>query len=227
MRQLTEIELQEIRNSIKKKVLYSAEIIMEIYDHYVSHLQDYSADQFTEQLIELNQKFTYSYCHSMQSEFNKNINLDIRKTQWMVIKKYFCTSRWVFLAGILAVVFFVSTQARSEQEMKFLLFSPLALLFSMQLALGYQWLKRILPIRKSFQGNGVTIKSSLMTPLSLRLHMPLTIANLMIFIPKIILENLDPKSILPAAAAIITIIYLLYAISLMEVWKIKSKTALI
>jgi hypothetical protein len=52
MRQLTDIELQEIRESIKKKVLYSAEIILKIYDHYVSHLQNYSADQFKEKLTE-------------------------------------------------------------------------------------------------------------------------------------------------------------------------------
>lgn len=227
MRELTEIELQEIRESIKKKVLYSAEMIMEIYDHYVSHLQDYSEDQFKEQLFQLDQKFTYSYCHAMQSRFNKNVNLDIGKTQWMVIKKYFCTSRLLFLAGILAVVFFIATQARSEQELKFLLFSPLALLLSMHLALGYQWLKRILPIKKSFKGNGVTIKSSFMTPLSLRLHMPLTLANMMIYFPKIFFDDYGFSLLLPAAAAMITVLFLFYAITLMEVWKIKSKTALI
>lgn len=227
MRQLTDIELQEIRNSIKKKVLYSAEIIMEIYDHYVSHLQNYPEDQFTEQLMELDQKFTYSYCHSMQSKLNKNINMDIGKTQWMVIKKYFCTSRWVFLVGILAVVFFVATQARSEREVKFLLFSPLALLLLMHLALGYQWMKRIFPIKKTFKGNGVTIKSSFMTPLSMRLHMPLTLANMMIYFPKIFFDDYGFLLLLPAAAVSITILFTIYAISLMEVWKIKSKTALI
>lgn len=226
MRQLTDIVLEKIRNSIKKKVLYSAEIIMEIYDHYVSHLQNYPEDQFAEQLIQLDRKFTYSYCHSMQSILNKNINKDIGRTQWMVIKKYFCTSRKLFLAGILAVVYFVATQARTEQEIKFLLVSPLVLLFMMHLALGFQWLKRILPIKKSFRGNGVPIKSSLMTPLSMRLLWPLLLANL-IFYPKIVLENFDSKSIFPAAAAMITVLFLFYAISLMEVWKIKSKTAMI
>lgn len=227
MRQLTNIELQEIRESIKKKVLYSAEIIMEIYDHYVSHLQNYSEDQFNEQLIKLDQKFTYSYCHSMQSQFNKNINIGLGKTQWMVIKKYFCTSRWLYFAGILAVVLFISTQARSEQEIKFLLFPPLALLLSMNLALGYQWLKRILPIKKSFKGNGVTIKSSFMTPLSFRLHMPLTLTNMMIYFPKILFDDYGSFLFIPAAAAIITVLFLFYAITLMEVWKIKSKTALV
>lgn len=226
MRQLTNIELQKIRDRIKKKVLSSAEIIMEIYDHYVSHLQRFPKEQFKEQLTELDQKFTYSYCHAMQSRFNKNVNLDIGKTQWIIIKKYFCTSRLLFLAGILALVYFVATQARTEQEVKFLLLSPLVLLFIMQLALGYQWLKRILPIKKSFKGNGVNIKSSFMTPLSMRLYWPLLLANLMIY-PKIILEDFDPNSILPAAAAMITVLFLFYAISLMEVWKIKSKTALI
>lgn len=226
MRKLSKIELQEIRESIKKKVLSSAEIIMEIYDHYVSHLQRFPKEQFKEQLTELDQKFTYSYCHAMQSKFNKYVKSDIGKTQWMVIKKYFCISRWFYLAGILALVYFVATQARTEQEVKFLLLSPLVLLFIMQLALGYQWLKRILPIKKSFKGNGVSIKSSFMTPLSMRLYWPLLLANLMIY-PKIILEDFDPNSILPAAAAMITVLFLFYAISLMEVWKIKSKTALI
>ena len=207
-----------------RKEISSAEILMEVYDHYISHLQEFPQEEFNEQLFELEQKFTYAYCHALQAKFHKNI--DIGKAQWMVIKKYFCTSRMLFLAGILAVVYFVATQARTEQEIKFLLMSPLALLFMMHLALGYQWLKRILPIKKSFKGNGVSIKSSLMTPLSMRLLWPLLLANL-IFYPKIVLENFDSKSILPAAAVMTTVLLLFYAISLMEVWKIKSKSALV
>ncbi|GHB34467.1 hypothetical protein [Mongoliitalea lutea] len=224
MRQLTDIELQEIRKAIMRKEISSAEILMEVYDHYISHLQEFPKEEFNEQLFELEQKFTYAYCHALQAKFHKNI--DIGKAQWMVIKKYFCTSRILFLAGILAVVNFVATQARTEQEIKFLLMSPLALLFMMHLALGYQWLKRILPIKKSFKGNGVPIKSSLMTPLSMRLLWPLLLANL-IFYPKIVLENFDSESILPAAAVMTTVLLLFYAISLMEVWKIKSKSALV
>ena len=114
MRQLTEIELQEIRRSIMRKEISSAEILMEIYDHFISHLQEFPEEKFNEQLFELDQKFTYGYCHALQAKFIKEAKEDIHRTQWMVIRKYFCASRWLYLAGIMALVFYVALQSKSE-----------------------------------------------------------------------------------------------------------------
>jgi len=224
MRKLSDTENRQIITSITGKVISSAEILMEIYDHYVSHLKEVPEEKFNEQLTELDKKFTYSYCHDIEFKFNQNVKEDISKTQWKVIKKYFCTSRCIYLVGFLALVFFVSTQAQSEREVRLLLLSPfILLLVLMSLALGYQWIRRILPIKKLFKENGVPINSSFAMPFSMHLYIPIMLLN----VPKLFFDNYYLESISPAVVTIITVLFILYAISLMEVLKIKSKTVLI
>ncbi|WP_041779162.1 hypothetical protein [Belliella baltica] len=227
MRKLTEIELQEIRRSIMRKEISSAEILMEIYDHYISHLQEFSEAEFHEQLFELDQKFTYGYCHALQYKFNKKAKEDIHQTQWMVIRKYFCTSRWFYLAGIMALVFYVATQARSEKELGVLLLSPMILLLLANIAFGYQNFRKLRPIKKTFKNIGIPINSSLALPITERMYFPILMAQLFVYVPKLIFSQIDLFPYLPAGAAMITILLTLYTVSLLEVWKIKSKTALV
>ncbi|GAB2615796.1 hypothetical protein [Belliella aquatica] len=227
MRQLTEIELQEIRRSTMRKEIFSAEILMEIYDHYISHLQEFSESQFHEQLFELDQKFTYGYCHALQAKFNKEAKEDIYQTQWMVIRKYFCTSRWLYLAGIMALAFYVATQARTEEELRVLLLSPMILLLIANIGFGYQNFKKLRPVKKAFKDNGIPIRSSLALPISERMYFPILMVQFFVYIPKLIFTNLDISPYLAAGAGIFTVLLTLYVISMIEVWKIKSKTALV
>lgn len=226
-RVLLATELTEIQKSIMCKEISSAEILMEIYDHYISHLQEFSEEQFSRELFELDQKFTYGYCHALQSKFNKEAKAGIAKTQWMVIQKYFCASRWLFLVGFLALVFFVSAQARSPQELGILLLSPLILLVVSNFAFGYQNFKKLRPIKKIFKGIGIPISSSLALPISERMYLPVLLAQVLVYLPKIVFPNLEFVKLSPAIAGMITVLLILYTLSLLEVWKIKSKTALI
>jgi len=50
-RQLTVIELQEIRKAIMRKEISSAEILMEVYVHYISHLKEFSEEGSIQMLI--------------------------------------------------------------------------------------------------------------------------------------------------------------------------------
>lgn len=227
MRQLTEIELQEIRRAIMRKEISSAEILMEVYDHYISHLQEFPKEEFNTQLFELEQKFTYAYCHALQFRFNKEAKEDIHKTQWLVIRKYFCTSRWLYLAGILVLVYYISSQARNGQEYTLLLLSPIILLFVSNIVFRVQNTRKLHPIKKAFKGMGIPISSSLALPISVRLSLPVLMAKVFIFLPKLIFTNIDLTPYLSAGAGMVTIVLILYTLSLLEVWKIKSKTAMI
>jgi hypothetical protein len=226
-RVLSASELTEVQKSIMRKEISSAEILMEIYDHYISHLQEFSEEQFSKELFELDQKFSYGYCHAIQSKFNKEAKADIAKTQWIVIQKYFCGSRWLFLAGILALVFYVSSQTRSEQELGILLLSPLILLVVVSIAFDYQNFKKLRPIKKTFKGIGIPIYSALARPISDRIYLPVLLAQVLVYLPKIVFPNLEFVKFSPAIAGMITVLLILYTLSLLEVWKIKSKTALI
>lgn len=227
MRELTEIELQEIRRRIMRKEIFSAEILMEIYDHYISHLQEFPEENFNEQLFELDQKFTYGYCHSLQYKFNKKAKENIHQTQWMVIRKYFCSSRWFYLAGIIALTFYVATQARTEEELKVLLLSPMILLLIANIGFGYQNFKKLRPVKKAFKDNGIPIRSSLALPISERMYYPILMVQFFVYLPKLIFTNLDLSPYLAVGSGIFTVLLTLYTISLIEVWKIKSKTALV
>jgi hypothetical protein len=220
-------ELNRIQKAIAFKDLTSAEILMEVYDHYLSHLQGFSEEEFSQELFELEQKFTYGYCHALQATLNKNAKSDIGKTQWMVIKKYFCASRWLFLVGILVIVFYVSTNARGKEELAILLLSPLILLVIGNIAFSYQNFKKLKPIKRTFKGIGFPIYSSLARPISERMYLPVLMAQVIVFVPKIAFPDLGYPPFLSAVAGIITVLLTLYTISLLEVWKIKSKTALI
>lgn len=228
MRELSEIELQEIRNSILRKEISSAEILMEIYDHYISHLQEFSESEFSEQLFELDQKFSYGYCHALQTKFKKEAKKDIHQTQWKVIRSYFCTSRWLFFAGILVIIFTIATQTRSERETQLLILSPLILLTIASFIFNWKNYVKLMPIKKAFKGSTIPIQSSLALPISERMYLPvLLIYTLNFFLSRLFELNIPYNQIQAPLATLLTAGLILYFLSLMEVWKIKSKTALV
>ena len=227
MRQLNQLELKEIQRSIFHKEISSAEVLAEIYDHYVSHLQEFPESEFGSQLLDLEQKFTQSYCHTIQAKFNKSVREDISKTQWWVLKSYFCTSRWIYAVGILAVICYVATQTKSQQEIGLLLLSPLILLTLMYIIFNWRVAKKIRPIKSIFKEMGIPITSSVSRPISERLYLPVLLAQVLIYFPRLFSFDLDLGSLLPGIAAVITSLLTLYMLSLLEVWKIKSKTALL
>ncbi|WP_297337767.1 hypothetical protein [Algoriphagus sp.] len=226
MRQLTDPELQEIRKSILRKEISSAEILMEIYDHYISHLEEYSLSEFSNQLFELDQKFTYGYCHALQANFKTEAKKDIYQTQWKVIRSYFCTSRWLFLAGVLVIIFLIATQSRSERETQLLVLSPLVLLTITSFIFHWKNYVKLKPIKKAFRGNGIPIQSSLALPISERMHLPvLLIYTANFFLSRLFELPIPYDQIQAPLATLLTAGLILYFLSLMEVWKIKSKTA--
>ena len=227
MRQLSEEELKLVQKAIALKEITSAEVLMEIYDHYDSQLQEFPEEKFTEQLFELEQKFTYAYCHALQSKFNKSSKAEIGKIQWRVIRQYFCSSRLVFSAGIFAIIFYAASQAKTTHEIGLLFLSPLILLFLVLLAFNWRVHKKISPIKKTFKGMGITIQSSVATPFAQRIYLPVMLAQTVFSVPKIISIEFEFGHFLSGSAGVMTGLLTIYMLSLLEVWKIKSKTALI
>lgn len=227
MRQLNQSELKEIQQAIFHKEISSAEVLAEIYDHYVSHLQGFPEEEFDSQLWELEQKFTYANCHGLQYKFNKSVREDIGKTQWKVLQSYFCTSRWIYAAGILATLFYVANQTRSEKEIGMLLLSPLILLTLIWFVFNWRVAQKTRPIKRSFRGLKLSINSSASTPFSERIYLPVLLAQVLIYFPRLFDFGIDFNPVLPGIAAVITALLTLYMLSLLEVWKIKSKTALL
>lgn len=225
MRKLSEEELQFVQKAIAQKEITAAELVIEIYDHFISHLESFPEDEFKAQLFELEQKFSYSYCHALQYKFNKSAKKEIGKVQWQVIRSYFCTSRWIFALGIFGVVFYSASQASTKQEIGLLFLSPLILLSVMLLIFNWRVYKKISPIKKAFKG--MKIQSSTATPFAERIYLPVLLAQSVFTVPKIFPIDFLDTQILFGLTAVITSILTIYMLSLLEAWKIKSKTALI
>ena len=131
------------------------------------------------------------------------------------------------MAGILAVVFFLSSQTSSDRELRLLMFSPMILLLISIIAFHFQSLKKLHLIKKAFKGNSIPIHSSLALPISERMYFPILMVQLIFYFPKLWEDKLLFGNFLPTLAAMFTVVMVVYILSLLEVWKIKSKTALV
>jgi hypothetical protein len=226
MRQITDIELQEVHNVILQKEISSAEILMEVYDHYVSHLQEFPIEEFNDQLFELEEKFTYAYCHALQAKFNKEIRKELSSLHWQVLKKYFCFSKILYVIIFSFLAFQMVRFVTDEKEMAILMLSPLVILAGAHIFFLIKSHFRIKAIKKDFNTAG-PLQSSLSYPFSEKLYLPVMMAYLIMWSAEWIFNSNPIANLVPSIAAIIFIILSIYVLTLLEVWQIKTKTALI
>lgn len=225
MRNLTDIEYQGIKSAIVRKEISSAEILMEVYDHYVSHLQEFGEGDFDDRLAELEEKFTYGYCHALQANLQKNLRKDIAKSQWQIIKNYFCISKLIYSLGLLLILFTVSINLNSEEQYFLMMYVPIILLAIFSIFVLFNWRKRTRIAKSIFSEQKDIIKSYLSEVIVLRITLPILILNGLLQIPKIFMDIHNiPFLFLPQISLVLTIILMFYGISLFEVWKIKSKS---
>jgi len=228
MRQLTDIELQAIKSAIVRKEISSAEILMEVYDHYISHLQEFGEADFDNQLAELEDKFTWGYCHALQAHLQKNLNKEISQSQWRIIKNYFCFSKLIYSLGLLLILFTVSINLNSDEQYFLMIYVPIILLAIFSIFVLFNWRKKTRIAKSIFIHQKDIIKSYLSEALVLRITLPVLVLNGLLQIPKIFMDIHNiPFALLPQISLILTILLMFYGISLFEVWKIKSKTSLI
>jgi len=227
MRKLSEVENQLIIKSIIRKEITSAEILMEIYDHYVSHLQESESDAFDKQLWELDQKFTYGYCHKIQHNFQQKASKEVGKAQLEVLKKYFCLSRVLYLIVLLVLLISLSIHFNADSELHIMMISPLLLLGVSGLYFTYRTFKKLKFIKNVFIEQSISIESSVGRPIAERMYLPIILVQILLFLPKILLNMEVTELFLPQITIAFTAVGMLYTLSLWEVWQEKSKRALI
>jgi hypothetical protein len=104
MRKLSDKELDQVKRAIAAKDLTSAEILIEIYDHYVSHLESFEGSEFKDELFDLEQKFRYSYYNSLQENFEKSTKKELLKIQWRISKSYFSWPKIISTALVVTLL---------------------------------------------------------------------------------------------------------------------------
>jgi hypothetical protein len=225
-RDLTEIEQLAIRKAIMAKGLSSAEILMEVYDHYVSHLQEFKEVDFDDQLAELEEKFTHGYCHALQAQFNKGVRKEIGKIHWQVIQRNFCLSRFIYMLGLMMIAFFLGSNLKNEKEGAIMMVAPLLILLIFHIYFLFKSSMRIKKIKKTFNQTS-NLQSSLFLPLSERMYLPTILGYSIVWFSDLIFNVKLFSGLAPQISAMLSILLFIYVVSLMEVWKIKSQTSLL
>jgi hypothetical protein len=146
-RKLNQVGLNQIQKAIAVKDLSSAEILMEVYDHYVSHLESKSVEEFKVELFELEQKFTYGYCHALQGKLFKSAKKEIFGLQWSLFKSYFSWPRIVLTAAFLILSLFVWSYLGEKTRM-ITLFIPFALSSILTIGIVINSFRKVGRVRK-------------------------------------------------------------------------------
>lgn len=226
MRKLSEQELDQIKKAISAKELTSAEILLEIYDHYVSHLEGFESSKFEEELLELEEKFSYSYCHALQSKFIKASKKEIFNLQWSIFKTYFTLPRFLATALFLVFYFLFWMDVANKTKVQ-LLIIPIVAIVILSAWIYYRSFKKVSKIKQMI-ASPKGIQSSLLASIMMQLSLITSSFNLMILLPKVFdVPNYMESPYFIAGTLILFFIYVSYSLTLFEAWKLKTKSSLI
>lgn len=228
MRKLSEQELDQIKKAISEKELTSAEILLEIYDHYVSHLEGFESSKFEEELSLLDEKWTNAYCKKLEYDLQKSTGKSIRITQWKIVKSYFSWPRFLFTATILALLTFVVNSFSFKNQVLLLFGLPLIYIAGFALYVNFRNKEKLAFIKKIFGYKIRKIISIANSKLMVSIVFPLHFYNLFLNVPRLFgwTENI-PDLYLNLFSIVFCFVIILHSLSIYEAWKIKFKTALV
>jgi hypothetical protein len=224
---LSREEMTRIQKAIAFKDLTSAEILIEVYDHYVSHLESFEELDFEAQLFELEQKFRYSYYNVLQENFAKTSKKELQQLQYSIWKSYFT---WPpFIGTLLVLVFLTVLWSSLEGKAR-----GLPVVISMiPLLLTFCWIlvKSKIKVNKIKRAIGLTskIQSSYLTNIIIQYSLLSGLLNGFIQLPRLFSsdEGFFESYYFIFITFLLCVFFIIYTLTLFEAWKIKSKTALI
>jgi hypothetical protein len=228
MRKLSEQELKLVQQAIIKKHMTSAELLMEVYDHFISHLERFPIEDFEKELTELNKKWTCTYCETLEKELFKNTNKSIRITQWRLIKTHFSWPKMVFTFSLLIAITLLTNSLEGKMQRLVLVMPPLFFLLGFMVFVGAASWLRIRRIKQLFNASGLKIDSTYSQYFVTYLLLPFSIINLGIYSPnQLVSYDFLPDYLSNFSVVSFSFFLYIYSISAYEAWKIKSKTALL
>lgn len=228
MRTLSEEEFKSVQKTIAQRDITSAELLMEVYDHFISHLEEFPEKDFEVQLNVLNEKWSYGYCKKLQHDLSKNFNKSVRKTQWTLLKSYFSWPKMVFTLILIGGITLLVNLMTHKMQLLVLFGLPIVYLGAFLVFVLVRTHIKIKPIKKTFQETDLKISSILSNQFIAFISLPLHFYNFFLNVPRIFgLDKLIPEYLLNYLSITFCLIIYLHCISAYEAWKIKSKTALI
>lgn len=228
MRRLSEQEIKLVQQAMIKKHITSAELLMEVYDHYICHLERFPAENFDKELMELNKKWTCVYCENLEKDLFKNTNKSIRTTQWKLIKWYFTSPKLIFTILLVSGLTILANLFEGKMQSLILFFLPLFFLFTFMVFVGIASWLRVRRIKQLFKEVDLKIDSTYSRYFATYLLLPISFFNLGIHSPNLLGSNdFLPEYLSNLSVVCLSFFLYIYSLSAYEAWKIKSKSALI
>lgn len=132
---------------------------MEVYDHFISHLEEFPEEDFEEQLNALNEKWSFGYCKKLQHDLSKSINLSVRKTQWTLVKSYFSWPKMVFTLILIGGITLLVNLMTHKMQLLVLFGLPIVYLGAFLFWILFRTYKKISPIKEIFKVTDLKISS--------------------------------------------------------------------
>jgi len=228
MRTLSEEELKSVQKTIAQRDITSAELLMEVYDHFISHLEEFPEEDFEEQLNTLSEKWSFGYCKKLQHDLFKNINKSVRKTQWSLLKSYFSWPKMVFTLILIGGITLLVNLMTHKMQLLILFGLPIVYLGAFLFWILFRTYKKISPIKEVFKDTDLKISSIFSNHFIAFISLPLHFYNFFLNVPRIFgVDKLIPEHLLNFLSVSFCFVIYLHCYSSYEAWKIKSKTALI
>ncbi len=230
MRKLSEEELKLVQTAIIAKEISVIEILAEIYDHYISHLEGFSEEEFKSELEKLEAIWTYEYCKKIVKEFNSNTISSIQSLQWKLIKTYFSWPKFLITAfGFLCIYFFVNFLP-SNYFLLGVVVPVLVFLIGFSLVMYYRSTRKYKKLKSifNFSSTGTFISSGETSYLFTHSIFPINLFSCLIIGPKnlgIIDDFSNPWMSL--IILLFSFLLFLHTLTINEAWKTKTKTALL
>ncbi|PZX48656.1 hypothetical protein [Algoriphagus chordae] len=229
MRKLTEEELTLIQKSIIRKEISATELLGEIHDHYVTHLETLPVSDFHAELSLLDQKWTQDYCKQLQRDLQNSINKSIRSLQWQLAKSYFSWPRMIF-TSILVVLIATLINLLAWDFQLIVLLIPLVFLIALGIIISVRTHRKNKAIKKlfNFKNSGIFILSFQSSNFISHVIWPVHSLNLFILAPRIWgMHDVVAVYIINMICILFGAYLILHSLTIFEAWKIKSKTSLI
>ncbi len=228
MRNLTSEEIQLIKTSIKQKGITSAEILSEVYDHYLTHLENQPEDAFKENLLELDEKFTYGFCKKLEADQKKSVRKEINSMEKEIFKSYFTWPRFAFTLFFIGSISYLGTLLPFKTQVILFTMVPLVFIVGLNVVIMFRTRSKLKPLKKDFSDQSLKITSSTSDYLNMQTHWPITLTNVLLHLPRIFgLTDFIPEYLYSFLSVSACILLVFYGLILFEVFKEKSKTAFV
>lgn len=230
MRKLTEEELKLVQTAIIAKDLTVLEVIAEIYDHYITHLEGFSEEEFKSELAKLESIWTHEYCKKIVKEFNNHTISSIQSLQWKVIKSYFSWPKFLITALLFLAAYLFTTLLVPKHLLLGVILPILVFLVGFTFLMTYRSRKKFKELRSifNFRTTGTYISSGETSYMFSHSIFPVQLLNLFILAPKNLgwIEDFS-NPWMTLIILFFSFFLFLHTLTIHEAWKIKSKTVLI